>query len=497
MNKIEKIVELVIEVDDIEDDGLGVDVISLVAEPAIEVDFQYFNKNEEFESYNDYPESVSNNAKRALKWVEEHGWGSCGEATGKKRANQLANKEKITRDTIARMASFKRHQQHKDVPYSEGCGGLMWDAWGGTSGIEWAINKLKKLEKMDECDGECEIFELSEEAQDAIIDYATNNGDNISENDIFINFEGFTFTDVAGEVGEQGSLLKSIIATIRDRIKKLGPNKINEEAKTYYRYTGPSAERKFCKAMMNLSKAGRIFTEQQIDKMNSINSQFAPRGRSSYSIFRYNGGVNCKHYWQKLKVFNSESGQRIIMTADPENSKELDAAKTQNKSRPSPNGSIDNNAKLNFSIDKDKKVVVGPVMIPNKFIIRKSEDGTPYYVYFTRATITKMAEKFIKLNNQNKTDLNHDGNIMTNNTLLETWIKEDDVHDKSIKYGFDLPNGTWFVSYKLSDETWELVKNEKIKGFSLAGGFIEKLSNNKKDNDLLNNIKNILKNVED
>ena len=49
------------------------------------------------ESYTDYPESATNNAKRALKWVEEHGWGSCGEATGKARANQLANREGISR----------------------------------------------------------------------------------------------------------------------------------------------------------------------------------------------------------------------------------------------------------------------------------------------------------------------------------------------------------------------------------------------------------------
>ena len=59
----------------------------------------------------------------------------------------IAGKQNISRDTIARMASFKRHQQHKDVPYSEGCGGLMWDAWGGTSGVEWAINKLKQIDK--------------------------------------------------------------------------------------------------------------------------------------------------------------------------------------------------------------------------------------------------------------------------------------------------------------------------------------------------------------
>ena len=100
----------------------------------------------EFESYNDYPKAASNNAKRALKWAEKNGWGTCGEATGKARANQLANGENITRDTIARMASFKRHQQNKDVPYSEGCGGLMWDAWGGDAGINWASRKLKEID---------------------------------------------------------------------------------------------------------------------------------------------------------------------------------------------------------------------------------------------------------------------------------------------------------------------------------------------------------------
>lgn len=101
----------------------------------------------EFDSYTDYPEGATSNAKRALEWVDKHGWGSCGEATGKQRANQLANREPISRDTIARMAAFKRHQQHKDVPYSEGCGGLMWDAWGGDAGINWASRKLEEIDK--------------------------------------------------------------------------------------------------------------------------------------------------------------------------------------------------------------------------------------------------------------------------------------------------------------------------------------------------------------
>jgi hypothetical protein len=98
------------------------------------------------DSYNDYPEAAVNNARRAVEYASKNGWGSCGTAVGKARANQLAKRENITRDTIARMASFKRHQQNKDVPYDEGCGGLMWDAWGGTEGVEWAIRKLEQID---------------------------------------------------------------------------------------------------------------------------------------------------------------------------------------------------------------------------------------------------------------------------------------------------------------------------------------------------------------
>mgnify|MGYP005987686873 CR=1 FL=1 len=100
---------------------------------------------EMLESYSDYPQSATNNAKKALKYKKENG-SSCGTSVGWTRASQLAARKPLSRDTIARMASFKRHQQHKDVPYTEGCGGLMWDCWGGTSGVEWAINKLKQID---------------------------------------------------------------------------------------------------------------------------------------------------------------------------------------------------------------------------------------------------------------------------------------------------------------------------------------------------------------
>lgn len=126
-----------------------VEEIALVEMPAIEQDFIYFEK-QEFESYNDYPQAATTNACRAVKWAEENGWGSCLQAEGKNRANQLCNRENITEETIARMSAFRRHQQHKDVPYSEGCGGIAWDAWGGDAGVDWAERKLEQIRKSKE-----------------------------------------------------------------------------------------------------------------------------------------------------------------------------------------------------------------------------------------------------------------------------------------------------------------------------------------------------------
>jgi hypothetical protein len=102
-------------------------------------------KNTNLKSYTDYPKQASENAKIALRWAKQNGWGSCGTPVGKARANQLANREPISEDTIARMASFERQRQNSDRPLGEGCGRLMWLAWGGDAGVEWASRKLKQI----------------------------------------------------------------------------------------------------------------------------------------------------------------------------------------------------------------------------------------------------------------------------------------------------------------------------------------------------------------
>ena len=97
------------------------------------------------ESYSDYPKEASENAKIALRYAEENGWGDCLEATGKMRANQLAKGEPISEETISRMASFERHRQNSQKELGDGCGRLAWLAWGGDAGVEWAQRKLEQI----------------------------------------------------------------------------------------------------------------------------------------------------------------------------------------------------------------------------------------------------------------------------------------------------------------------------------------------------------------
>jgi hypothetical protein len=104
-------------------------------------------KDEQYnlETYNDYPKEASENAKIALRYAEENGWGDCGTPVGKARANQLANGENISEDTISRMASFERHRQSSQKELGDGCGRLMWLSWGGDAGVEWAQRKLEQI----------------------------------------------------------------------------------------------------------------------------------------------------------------------------------------------------------------------------------------------------------------------------------------------------------------------------------------------------------------
>ena len=150
-------------------------------------------------------------------------------------------------------------------------------------------------------------------------------------------------------------------------------------------------------------------------------------------------------------------------------------------------------------VDKEKKILMGALLIPNKPIYRNGGEGE-YYIYFSKDTIVKASQMFLQNGKQSNSTLEHD-EALNGLTLVESWIVEDKVHDKSVKYGMDLPLGTWMGSVKVNNEdVWnEYVKTNKVKGFSIEGYFADKMEAPKEAieeqmaEQLLNQIKDIVK----
>ena len=180
------------------------------------------------ETYSDYPEAVRNNAKRVLKYVEENGWGPCGTPVGKQRANQLANGEPVSVDTIKRMFSYlSRHEVDLETStsYEEGCGLLMYDAWGGKAALTWSRNKLKELEKTTDMGfvkkGLNQGFTDSDMKQGIVSGYFAMFGNKDLDGDII---EPGAFTKTIMERGPQGKQLIKYLLD-HDKFKVIG--KIN------------------------------------------------------------------------------------------------------------------------------------------------------------------------------------------------------------------------------------------------------------------------------
>ena len=132
-------------------------------------------------------------------------------------------------------------------------------------------------------------------------------------------------------------------------------------------------------------------------------------------------------------------------------------------------------------INKEKKILMGALLIPNKPIYRQNEEGE-YYIYFSKDTVEKASQLYLKNGNQNNSTLEHQHEL-NGLTLVESWIVEDEKYDKSRKYGLNVPVGTWMGAVKVNnDQVWnEYVKTGKVKGFSIEGYFADKMQKPKVD----------------
>ena len=125
-------------------------------------------------------------------------------------------------------------------------------------------------------------------------------------------------------------------------------------------------------------------------------------------------------------------------------------------------------------VDKEKKILLGALLVPNKPIYRKNGDQE-YYIYFSRETVRKASQIYLQKGNQNNSTLEHQHTIK-GLTLVESWIVEDTKKDKTALYGLEYPVGTWVGAVKVNnDQIWEeFVKTGKVKGFSIEGYFADK-----------------------
>ena len=150
-------------------------------------------------------------------------------------------------------------------------------------------------------------------------------------------------------------------------------------------------------------------------------------------------------------------------------------------------------------VSKEKRLLMGAALIPDKPIYRKSDDNE-FYIYFSKDTVAKASQMFLQAGNQGQATMEHATEKLEGMTVVESWIVEDLVHDKSKKYSLDMPIGTWMVSMKVdNDEIWNnYVKKNKIKGFSIEGYFADKLSRPKdKINDIYSKDDKLLKDIID
>jgi hypothetical protein len=123
-------------------------------------------------------------------------------------------------------------------------------------------------------------------------------------------------------------------------------------------------------------------------------------------------------------------------------------------------------------INDDKRLLMGPILVPDKKILRMDGVNTPYFVFFKPETIKRLSEMYLQKKYTDKATLEHDKKI-EGVSLVESWVVESREKDKSSLYGLNVPVGSWMGTFKIDNEDiWQnYVKTGEVKGFSIEGLF--------------------------
>jgi len=143
-------------------------------------------------------------------------------------------------------------------------------------------------------------------------------------------------------------------------------------------------------------------------------------------------------------------------------------------------------------VDDEQKMLMGPILIPDKKILRIDGEGNPYHVFFTRETVKRLAENYLMKKYNDSATIEHGDRKIKGVHLVQSWVKDGKL-DKSNNYGMNLPEGSWVGMFKITDDKiWnDYVKTGKVQGFSIEGLFGHQLVKAYQEIDLDKNIEDL------
>ena len=274
----------------------------------------------------------------------------------------------------------------------------------------------------------------------------------------------------------------------------------------YERVLSGAPDRDFCTSIEN-----RYFRRVEIDLLRDTNREFGHE-QQPYSKWLYKGGPNCVHAWRRYLVQGdvvADQGMAEGTAGIPP--KQLPnsgyySPETKRKSEVAYIISQQNMSKQEFSVDDEKRMVYSPLMIPNILIPRIDEDtNEKYFVKFTPSVIEKIQNLYMIEKRLDQTNYEHTDKKIESVVMVESWLVSG-ASDKAYQLGFsreDLPDGTWMGGFKVLDteegnNIWNnYIKTGKVKGFSVEGNFLMNFSRLKRDEYLLDEIINIIKQITD
>ena len=299
---------------------------------------------DELESFSDYPDSVSNNAKRGIELNENNG-NKCATQTGKVRAQQLAKGEAISVDTIKRMYSYlSRAEEYYDENDTKACGTISYLLWGGKAALGWSRNKLRELGELnlseDECcDNKCceleqkpedccekpccEKHNLSEEQiheLDLASDFLIDLGEEISD-----DYELIDCRKVDYDEEKSQDAMWSFARAIGGGRKASDPSEVSEQdnklIKVRYAYMPKAVDtevyksRDFCRKMVGAGD--KVWAKEQIElaSTKAVNKGWGAGGAATYDLFLYKGGGSCAHYWERRTYLKKGNKQISVNRA--------------------------------------------------------------------------------------------------------------------------------------------------------------------------------------